>query len=128
MIHYSEEKCKSGLHREWSIEEGIIHYFGCLKFDDRDAFFNELRDDDKLKEAIVKEKSRISRLRGKFEREGSKTDYGKLLSSFKAARSLLSLKSSRRPPGPPPTATATRPQVSVYSKVLSIPITWMSHD
>jgi len=98
---YSSKQCKSGIYHDWAIEDGVVHYFGCLRFKDRAAFFNDLRDDDKLKKAIAEEENRIFELRNVFEKEGLKTDNGRLLYKLKVAVS----QKFRRPPPPPPTSS-----------------------
>jgi len=105
-----EQECKSGLHHEWNVEDRVLHYFGCMEFKERDAFFKALPEDDKLKRAIVDEETRIQKLRATFQKDGPKTEYGKLLSSFKIALSLrFPAPGQRPPPQHPPPSTATSP-------------------
>jgi hypothetical protein len=74
----------SGLTHGNSIEDGILHFFGCIKFSERDKFLADLPETDKLKVRILEEQARIARLRKVLENEGLKTETGTLLRSFKA--------------------------------------------
>lgn len=109
MAHYSETKCESGLHRGWTTEDGIIHYLGCLNLKDRDSFLDKIPRDDKLHAGILKEKSRIAKFRERFENEGPRTEYGKLLASLKAAQTgWRRTQPTPRPRVPPPTAATAK--------------------
>lgn len=77
----------SGLTHGNSIEDGLVHFSGCIKFSEREEFLEALPETDKLKIRILEEQARIARLRKVLEDEGSKTDTGKLLRSFTATLS-----------------------------------------
>lgn len=83
--NYTAKECKSGLHHEWGIDDGVLHYIGCLRFDEREIFLDALPDDDKLKKAIIEEEKRIQGLRRVFEHEAHDSENGKLLENFKDA-------------------------------------------
>ena len=78
-------------HHESSIEDDLLHYFGCLRFDERPKVFKRPKgkETDKLRQRIVEEKTRTSRLRATFWVEGSKTPNGRLVTRYKITRSLL---------------------------------------
>ena len=66
-----------------STEDGLLHFFGCLRFSQRDDFLQSLPETDKLRLRISAELARIAHLRKIFEKEGLRTETGKLLQSFK---------------------------------------------
>jgi hypothetical protein len=70
-----------------SIEDGLLHYFACLKFSERDDFLASLNETDKLRLRIEEELARTTKLRNILEAEGLKTETGKLLRSFKTTLS-----------------------------------------
>jgi hypothetical protein len=70
-----------------SIEDGLLHFFGCLEFSQRDDFLHTLPATDKLRVRISGELARIAKLRQILEREGLRTETGKLLQSFKTTLS-----------------------------------------
>lgn len=76
-----------GLTHGNSIEDGLLHFSGCMKFSERDAFLQTLPITSKLKLRIAEEQVRIAKLRNVLEAEGLRTDTGKLLRSFKATLS-----------------------------------------
>ena len=129
MVQYGE--CDVGLVHDDGVEGGVLHYFGCLEFRERDAFLQdlenpeelekkisedetklkqlefskksqeevekeiyslkqciedhklELKNNGKLKQRILEEKTRIKKLRKIFDGEGADTVAGKLLRSFR---------------------------------------------
>jgi hypothetical protein len=72
-----------GLTHDNDVEGELDHYFGCLKFSEREEFLHNLPEDDRLKTRILKEQTRIARLRKIFNDEGSKTTNGKLFENFR---------------------------------------------
>ena len=83
----------SDLAQDSDIERSLLHFFGCLKFSEREAFLRNLPEDDRLKARIRKEQARTATLRKIFEREGLTTTNGKLLKTF---RHTLSQRFPRR--------------------------------
>jgi hypothetical protein len=77
------ENASSGLVHGDDVEGGLIHYSGCLKFSEREEFLHSLHEDDRLKLHILKEQTRIARLRKIFEQEGLATTNGRLVRSFR---------------------------------------------
>ena len=94
MTNHSDN-CDSGFHHKSSIEDDVLHYFGCLRFDERQAFFEGLNKADKLTLRIVEEEARIFKLREAFEADGSNTPRGKLLVRFKVTRNHWSRPTAR---------------------------------
>lgn len=85
--------------------DAVTHYFGCLKYAERDSFLDNLSGaDDKVKKKIQKEEDRIERLRGIFEAERDSTASGKLLRQFKFMRNT-------RLPRKTTTGTPSNPRV-----------------
>jgi len=84
-IKYCKGNNDSGVHGS-TIEDGVLHFFACLKFSEREEYLGSLQGTDKLelKQRIVDELARATRLRNIFEAEGLKTENGKLIRSFKA--------------------------------------------
>jgi hypothetical protein len=76
-----------GLTHGNSIEDGLLHFFGCLEFSAREAFLTALPETNRLRLRILEEQARIAKLRNVLEAEGLKTENGKLLRSFKATLS-----------------------------------------
>ena len=85
----SRGNCDSGLHHESSIEGDVLHYMGCIRFEDRPAFLASLGETDRLRLRIVEEEARITKLRKAFKAEGLRAHCGKLLARFKTTRSHL---------------------------------------
>ena len=110
MASWPQQRCNSGLRHGSSLEDGVLHYFGCLKFSQRKSFISSLAaDQEKLKDLIRDEELRVSKLRALFEDDGGNSEYGKLLTSFKIALSTRFPSLERRPaPPPPPTASSGR--------------------
>jgi len=88
MVDYATcQSSGTGLVHGESPDDAVLHYFGCLKFSEREAFLRELDDADKPKQRILAELARISKLRSIFEVEGPRTASGKVLDSFKKTMS-----------------------------------------
>lgn len=67
--------------------DAVTHYFGCLRYDERESFLNSLSgQDEKVKRKIQAEEIRIERLRGIFDAEREITASGKLLRQIKVMR------------------------------------------
>jgi hypothetical protein len=111
MTNYSDN-CDSGFHHKSSIEDDVLHYFGCLRFEDRPAFFEGLNETDKLRLRIAEEEARISKLREAFEVDGSNTPRGKLLVRFKVTRNHWSRPTARSRSEAPPQAQTREAQAS----------------
>lgn len=94
-IKYCQGSNDGGIHGN-SIEERLLHFFGCLRFSDREKFFRSLEAEDKLRARVEEELARTAKLRKIFETEGLNTETGKLLQSFKATRATRFPKSSNR--------------------------------
>jgi hypothetical protein len=73
----------NGLFHGDSPGDAVRHYFGCLRFSEREAFLDELEDTDKSKLRIKSEMTRIAKLRNILEVEGPRTASGNILDSFK---------------------------------------------
>jgi hypothetical protein len=86
MIDYSE--CQSRVDRlthgiSPSTDNAVLHFFGCLRFEERQSFLDRLDDSDRAKQRIQEEHARIDNLRNIFEMEGHNTAAGSLLYRFK---------------------------------------------
>ncbi|KAH9209026.1 hypothetical protein DL95DRAFT_467167 [Leptodontidium sp. 2 PMI_412] len=68
-----------------NFDDGLFHYFGCLKFSDREDFLAALPNGDQLKIRILAEQTQILRLRQIFEEQGRRTGVGKLFREFQQA-------------------------------------------
>jgi hypothetical protein len=66
-----------------STDNVVLHFFGCLRFDERESFLDSLETSDKARQRIEEEQARISALRAIFEMEGHNTAAGSLLYRFK---------------------------------------------
>ncbi|KAN0096257.1 hypothetical protein V8E51_015062 [Hyaloscypha variabilis] len=84
-IKYCKGSSDTGIHSN-SIEDGLLHFFACLKFSEREGYLESLQGTERLelRQRIVDELARTARLRKIFEAEGLKTETGRLLKSFKA--------------------------------------------
>jgi hypothetical protein len=103
------------------IEENVLHYFGCLKFSEREDFLESLEETDKVKLRIEEELSRTAKLRKILEAEGLKTETGRLLRSFKATLSHWLPKRRSQPPVPdkePASKSKKSPEDEVAEVVL----------
>jgi len=117
MANWPQEKCRSGLHHDTSVEGGLLHYLGCLPFRDRNHFFDGLQaDQEKLKNSILEEEARIYRLRETFEGDETTRD-GKLLSTFKTALATKFKAQGRQQHALPPPRSTTTSTVSPISKI-----------
>lgn len=84
MVDYTTcQSSGNGLVHGDSPDDAVLHYFGCLKFSEREAFLDELEDTNKLKLRIRAETSRIAKLRSILEAEGPTTASGKVLDGLK---------------------------------------------
>ena len=105
MASWPQEKCRSGLHHDTSVEGGLLHYLGCLPYKDRKQFFDALQaDQEKLRNSILEEEARIQRLREIFEEDQNTRD-GKLLSTFKTALATRFKAQGQHQHVPPPPKT-----------------------
>jgi hypothetical protein len=66
-----------------STDNVVLHFFGCLRFEEREKFLASLEPSDKARQRIEEEQARISALRNMFEMEGQNTAAGSLLYRFK---------------------------------------------
>jgi len=108
MGDWPQEKCRSGLHHDTSVEGGLLHYLGCLPFNERKQFFLTLPpDQEKLKNSILEEEARIHKLRIILEGDQDSRD-GKLLSSFKTALATRFKAQGRQYVPPLPRTTSQR--------------------
>lgn len=113
MTNY-RDTCDSRFHHESSIEGNVLHYFGCLKFAERQPYFESLGEKDKLKLRILEEEARIRKLREAFEADGSRTPNGKLLERFRITRNhwrrptAVQSRSEAPPQAPNPAAQASQ--------------------
>ncbi|KAG9240812.1 hypothetical protein BJ878DRAFT_524053 [Calycina marina] len=119
MVDWPREKCRSGLHHDTSVEGGLLHYLGCLEFQEREDFFNSLPEgEEKLKNQISDEQSRILRLRDAFEADGDTTGYGRLLGSFKTALAArFKAQGKKQYISPPPRTAEQSNPLSTSSKI-----------
>ena len=74
-----------GIAHGTNFDDGLFHYFGCLKFSEREDFLAALPNGDQLKTRILAEQTQILRLRQIFEGQGRRTGVGKLLRQFQQA-------------------------------------------